>query len=112
MLQGWRRYRNDPDPRVRDRVARNAGQLRTGQGAALWTMERYLRRANREVSDRIRALRIEVRRELGALSWLSQYLLGPLLLWTSRREARRYPRGRPLEPRTFVERRNWPEPAG
>ena len=111
MLQGWRRYRNDPDPRVRERVARNADQLRTGQGAALWAMERYLRRANREVSNRIRALRLEVRRELGGLSWLAQHLLGPLLLWTSRREARRYPRGRPLEPRTFVERRNWPEPA-
>ncbi len=74
-------------------------------------MERYLRHANREVSERIRTLRLEVRRELGGLSWLAQNLLGPLLLWSSRREARRHPRGRPLEPRTFVERRNWPEPA-
>jgi radical SAM superfamily enzyme YgiQ (UPF0313 family) len=110
MLQGWRRYRSDPDPRVRDRVARTAGQLRTVHGATLWAMERYLRRANRDVSDRIRALRLEVRRELGGLSWLVPSLLGPLLLWTSRREERRHPRGRPLEPRTFVERRNWPEP--
>jgi radical SAM superfamily enzyme YgiQ (UPF0313 family) len=112
MLQGWRRYRNDPDPRVRARVARTAGQLRTGYVASLWAMERYLRHANREVSERIRALRLEVRRELGGgLSWLAQNLVGPLLLWTSRREARRHPRGRPLEPRTFLERRNWPEPS-
>ena len=112
MLQGWRRYRNDPDPRVRARAARTAGQLRTGYVASLWAMERYLRRANRQVSERIRSLRLEVRRELGGLSsWVAQSLVGPLLLWSARREARRYPRGRPLEPRTFVERRNWPEPA-
>ncbi|MGD8896355.1 MAG: cobalamin-dependent protein [Acidobacteriota bacterium] len=110
MLRGWRRYRNDDDPRVRARVARTAGQLRTAYVASLWAMERYLRRANREVSARIRALRLEVRRELGGLSWLAQSLVGPLLLWTSRLEARRYPRGRPLEPRTFVERRNWSAP--
>jgi len=91
-------------------VARTAGQLRTAYVASLWAMERYLRRANREVSAQIRALRLEVRRELGGLSWLAQSLVGPLLLWTSRLEARRYPRGRPLEPRTFVERRNWSAP--
>jgi radical SAM superfamily enzyme YgiQ (UPF0313 family) len=110
MMQGWRRYRDDADPRVRTRVARTAGQLRSSYGAVLWAMERYLRPANQKVSDRIRALRLEVQRELGGLAWLAPQLLGPLLLWTSRREARRHPRGRPLEPRTFVERRNWPAP--
>jgi hypothetical protein len=112
MLQGWRRYHDDPDPRVRAHAARAAGHLRNGYGATLWAMEKYLRDSNREVSDRIRSLRLEVRRELGGLSRVVQNLLGPLLLWTSRREARRFPQGRLLEPRTFVERRNWPPPAG
>jgi radical SAM superfamily enzyme YgiQ (UPF0313 family) len=112
MLQGWRRYHDDPDPRVRAHAARAAGHLRNGYGATLWAMEKYLRDSNREVSDRIRSLRLEVQRELGGLSRIVQNLLGPLLLWTSRREARRFPQGRPLEPRTFVERRNWPPPAG
>jgi hypothetical protein len=111
MLQGWRRYRNDPDPRVRARVGVMARQLRTGYGASLWAMERFLRGSNRKVSDRIRALRLEVGGELGGLARLTHNLLGPFLLWTSRREARRFPAGRPLEPRTFVERRNWPASA-
>jgi uncharacterized Tic20 family protein len=72
-------------------------------------MERYLRHSNRQVSDRIRSLRLEVQRELAGLSPLIQNLVGPVLLWTSRREARRFPQGRTLEPRTFVERRNWPD---
>lgn len=108
MLAGWRRYHNDPDPRVRARVAIEGGQLRNGYGAALWAMERYLKRSNRQISERIRALRLEIERELGGLSRLVDRLAGPVLLWSARRDARRYARRRPLEPRTFVERRNWP----
>jgi hypothetical protein len=111
MLQGWRRYHADPDPRVRANAAKAAGHLRNGYGATLWAMEKYLRTSNPEVSDRIRSLRLEVRQEFGGLSGVVQNLLGRVLLWTSRREARRFPRGRPIEPRTFVERRNWLQPA-
>jgi radical SAM superfamily enzyme YgiQ (UPF0313 family) len=111
MLQGWRRYRDDPDPRVRARVGVMASHLANGYGASLWAMEKFLRRSNRKVSDRIQALRLEVGGELGGLARLTHNLLGPFLLWTSRREARRFPAGRPLEPKTFVERRNWPASA-
>jgi len=49
--------------------------------------------------------------ELGALTrWINR-AAGPVLLWTSRRDARKYPRGKQIEPMTFLERRNWPEPA-
>jgi hypothetical protein len=107
MRNGYRRYHDDPDPRVRARMARVADRLRGGFGASLWAMERYLRRSNPAVSDRIRSLRLAVGRDLGLRARLTHALLGPLLLWTSRREARRFPRGRPMEPRTFVERHNW-----
>jgi hypothetical protein len=33
--------------------------------------------------------------------------LGPVLLWTSKREARRLAAGKTYEPPTVVERRNW-----
>ncbi|MGE0043707.1 MAG: radical SAM protein [Vicinamibacterales bacterium] len=107
MFTGWRRYRDDPDPRVRARVAGEARQLRTGYGAALWAMERYLRESNRTVSERIRDLRLRVEREIGGLSPVVDRLAGPVLLWSARRDARLAPAGRRLEPRTFVDRRNW-----
>jgi radical SAM superfamily enzyme YgiQ (UPF0313 family) len=107
MMKGWRRYRDDADPRVRARVAREAEKLRGGFGAALWTMEKYLRGSHPEVSERIRSLRLEVGRELGWRARLAQQSLGRVLLWTSRRETRRFPGGRRLEPRTFVDRHNW-----
>ncbi len=107
MLTGWRRYRDDPDPRVRARVRGEAAQLRLGWGAALWAMEKYLRESNRTVSDRIADLRAQVEREVGGLAPMIDRLAGPVLLWSARRDARLAPGGRRLEPRTFVDRRNW-----
>ena len=101
----WRRYRDDADPRVRARVAEVAGQFRTAYAAALWAMERQLRASHPAVSGRIRELRAAAERDFGAVSAATARLLGPVLLWASRRESRSHPMGRRLEPRTFVERR-------
>jgi hypothetical protein len=84
-----------------------AQQLRSGHGAVLWAMEKYLRDSNPAISDRVGELRREIERELGGLSRAIHHLAGPLLLWSAHREARFGPTGRRLEPRTFVERRNW-----
>jgi radical SAM superfamily enzyme YgiQ (UPF0313 family) len=107
MFDGWKRYRNDPDPLVRARAWLEAKQLRTSYGAALWAMEKYLRDTNRQVSERIRELRVEVERELGFVSRLVNHIAGPVALWASRRDHRLFPEGRRLEPRMFVDRRNW-----
>jgi len=109
MLAGWRLYRHDPDPRVRARVAHYGSALARGYGAALWAMERYLIEGNHAVGEHIRDLRLEIEREMGTLSRLVNRVAGPLLLWSARREAHRFPRGRPLEPPTFLDRRNWRE---
>lgn len=106
-FEGWKRYCNDPDARVRTRFAAEAQKLRHGHGAALWAMEKYLRRSNRLVSDRISDLRRQIERELGGFSRVVNHVVGPVLLWSARRDATAYPTGRPLEPRTFVDRRNW-----
>jgi len=68
MMQRWRSYRADGDPRVRARVEVAATQLRGGYGAALWAMERYLRAGNPSVTERIRALRLDTEREFGAMT--------------------------------------------
>ena len=70
-------------------------------------MEHYLRESQRTVSDRIRELRLRMERELGGMSRVTNNALGPLLLFTARRESRKYAAGRPLEPRTFVDRANY-----
>jgi hypothetical protein len=39
--------------------------------------------------------------------YLPEDLLGPVLLWTSRREQKRLAQGKTYEPKTFIEHRNW-----
>jgi hypothetical protein len=101
----WQKYGADPDVRVRTRLARDRAKLAGGYGAVLWVMERYLQRENAAVSARIRELRRQVEAELGGWSRALNRAVGPVLLWTSRREARRHPSGRHLEPRTFLDYR-------
>ena len=107
MLAGWRRYRDDAEERVRARFAADAGKLRGGYGAALWAMEKYLRRSNREVSHQIRALRLEIEQEFGQVAAAVDHVVGPLLWLAAMRDAHAYPLGRPLEPKTFIDRKNW-----
>jgi hypothetical protein len=106
-LEGWLRYKNDPDQRVRARFAWEARSLRDGYAAALWAMEKHLRRSNTAVSERIRDLRKQVGREFGLVSQVVSRALGPVLLWSARREERRLAEGQTYEPETIIERRNW-----
>jgi radical SAM superfamily enzyme YgiQ (UPF0313 family) len=107
MLAGWRRYKHHPDPRIRERFERETKKLRSAYSAALWVMEREFRKVNRGVSERIRDLRREVEKEFPVVARLTAASLGPVLLWTTRREEHRLARGRTYEPPTFLERRNW-----
>jgi hypothetical protein len=106
-VEGWRRYCDDLDPRVRARFGQERKDMAAGYAAALWAMERYLNRSNARVSARVREVRLELDRELGRLRRASNRLIGPLLLWAARREVRRFPHGRPVEPPTSIVRRNW-----
>ncbi|MGC1433923.1 MAG: radical SAM protein [Candidatus Sulfotelmatobacter sp.] len=107
MLQGWKRYKNDPDPRVRERFAREVKKLSSTYNAALWVMEREFKKVNRTVSERIHKLRREVEKEFPVVARLTAASLGPVLLWSTRREEHRLARGCTYEPPTFIERRNW-----
>lgn len=107
MLNGWRRYKSHPDKRVRGRFAWEVAQLKGTYDAALWAMEKRLRTANANVATRIHSLRKEIESEFGLRSRATRALLGPILLWSSKREDRRLARGVTYEPPTFLERRNW-----
>jgi radical SAM superfamily enzyme YgiQ (UPF0313 family) len=107
MLQGWRRYKDYPDLRVRERFERENVKLRTAYSAALWAAERYFRRVNDDVSRQIHELRHEIGKEFGSMSRIAATLAGPVLLWTTHREDRRLASGVTYEPPTILERRNW-----
>jgi radical SAM superfamily enzyme YgiQ (UPF0313 family) len=106
-MQGWKRYKSDSDLRVRERFGWEIRSIKTAYGGLLWAMERQLRRTNETMSQQIRALRKEIGCEFGVVNRVIAGLLGPVLLWTSRREQKGLAAGKTYEPKTFIEHRNW-----
>ena len=109
LIAGWKRYKDWPDARVRERFAHEMHRLSGIYGSALWAMEHQFRKVDGKVSDQIRAVREEFRRESGIVSKIMPAVLGPVLLWTTRREEKRLARGKTYEPPTILERTNWVE---
>ncbi len=106
-LEGWRRYKDHPDRRIRERFEWEVRSLRTGYGALLWAMERRLKDTNPPVSAQVRVLRQDIGREFGPVSRLVSRLAGPFLLGATIREEKRLARGVTYEPEPILERRNW-----
>jgi len=106
-FEGWRRYRNHPDARVRARFEREGRAIRWMHPGALWAMEHKLRRTNPDVSHRIGKLLGQIEKAFGPSSALAAHALGPVLLYSLSREERRLAAGRTYEPQTFIERTNW-----
>ena len=109
LLAGWNRYKDWPDARVRKRFAQEMHRLSGIYSSALWAMEHQFRKIDGKVSDQIRTVREEFRRESGIVSKMLPVVLGPVLLWTTRREEKRLAGGKTYEPPTILERRNWAE---
>src|ERR1022692_4881426 len=64
-FQGWMRYKDHPDLRVRERFQRESATLRHAYTGVLWAMEHRLKKANLSVAPQIRALRKEIEQEFG-----------------------------------------------
>jgi radical SAM superfamily enzyme YgiQ (UPF0313 family) len=106
LLQGWKRHRNHPEKRIRERIHRETEVLALGYGGALWAMERYFRRINGPLTDKIRLLRSDLAQELGLKTRLASPIVGSVILQLIRREERRLKRGWTYQPHMFIENRN------
>jgi radical SAM superfamily enzyme YgiQ (UPF0313 family) len=105
---GWKRYRNHPDARIRQRFERELNTLKSAYTGILWAMERQFRGVNANVALQIKELRRDMYREFGFASAMLARALGPLLLWTAKREEKKLAAGKAIyEPETVIERRNW-----
>ena len=102
LLRGWRRHKDDPDPRVRERYRRECRDLPTAYAAALWAARRWLGDDAR-AAGRIRRVEEEISREFGLKARLSARVAGRFVLAAMRREARRITAGQTYEPPTFYE---------
>ncbi len=107
LFQGWKRYKNHPETRVRDRFRREARHFAIKFGGAVWAMEGYFRDRNRVLAQKISAVRQEINAEFRLKARVLAAISGGFLRFRIWSEERRLRRGWTYEPPTFVERRNW-----
>jgi radical SAM superfamily enzyme YgiQ (UPF0313 family) len=105
LLQGWQRYRNHPESRIRERFRREAKVLPIGYASGLWAMEDYFRPVNGLVADKVKALRAAISEEFGLTSRMVAPIGGRIVRFMLRREERRLQSGWTYQPQSFVERK-------
>jgi hypothetical protein len=103
VLTGWQRYKSHPDPRIRNRFAREAYPLRSTYAGAVWAMKRHYRN-NRRLSDKLASLLRDIYLEFGWLPRTIAPLIGRYFYITMKREGRRLKNGWTYEPKTFCEK--------
>ena len=102
ILQGWQRYKNHPDGRIRNRFAREARNLPVTYAGALWATRDWFR-SDPVLPAKVSRILTDIHHEFGVKSRLVAPLLGRYLRFTLGREDRRLRRGWTYEPPTFYE---------
>jgi len=101
-LEGWKRYKNHPDPRIRARFALEATNLPVRYAGVLWAARhRYRNDAHRK--DLIGGILDDLHAEFGWKSRLAAPIAGRYLYRMLRREERRLESGWTYEPPTYYE---------
>ena len=102
-FQGWIRYGQDSDKRVRARFRREAERLPVDYAAALWAIRRYFR-DQPSLYQRADRLLYELRKEFGLRCRVASSVGGRWIYRMLHREERRIAGGRAVEPPTFYEK--------
>ena len=103
MLNGWKRYKNHPDPCIRKRLSWEIKYLKTTYAAAVWAMKRWYRDDQR-MHDMIGSLLSDIYKEFGWKTRIIAPLLGRFAHATIRREQQRLADGWTYEPTIFYEK--------
>ena len=101
-LEGWKRYKNNPDPRIRARFALEASNLPVRYAGVLWAA-RHRYRDDSHRKDLIGGILDDLHAEFGWKSRLAAPIAGRYLYRMLRREERRLESGWTYEPPTYYE---------
>lgn len=101
-LAGWRRYKNHPEKRIRERYSWEIDNLRGTYAGAAWAMKQYYRRDS-IVGPKISALVKDLFSEFGWGTALKAKAIGVGAYLTIKLEERRLAKGWTYEPPTFYQ---------
>ena len=102
-LQGWQKYKNHPDKRIRNRFVLKAKTLRTTYAGAVWAMKKWSR-GKEPVGEKMALLLKKLYREFGWKTRLFAPLVGRYLYHNLKKEEHRLQNGWNYEPHAFYEK--------
>ena len=102
-LQGWRRYKNHPDKRIRDRFSREARLLWPSYAGLIWAARKYFENQGLDI-ERMETLLKEIHEEYGWKSRLTTPLVGRYIHRMLLKEYKRLANGWTYEPSTIYEK--------
>lgn len=103
FLTGWKRYKDHPEKRIRDRFRREVKPLRSAYAGALWAMRKWYA-GNDRMTAKIEKLFNDVCEEFGWKTRLLAPVVGRFLYAAAKREEARLARGWTYEPRSCCEK--------
>lgn len=101
-LEGWKRYKNHPNPRIRARFQYEARELPFKYAGSLWAARLWFK-DNPKLAARITAVLDDIKKEFGLKARILGPVAGSVILGKIRKEARFLKGGGVYEPPTFYE---------
>ena len=102
-LNGWLKYKNHPERRIRKRFSWKALPLRTTYAGAIWAMAKWYS-SNERMAAQMNSLLDRIYREFGWTTRITTAAIGRVLHLTLRNEEKRLSSGWTYEPRTYYEK--------
>jgi len=103
MLMGWKKYKNHPDPRIRNRIEWEVKRSINSYVGAIWAIRKWYRK-DELLSKKITSLLYDLYNEFGWKTRLISLLLGRVMYFTMKKEEQRLASGWVHEPSTFYEK--------
>jgi hypothetical protein len=102
LMNGWTKYKFHPEPRIRDRFAKEVSRMPTLYAGAMWATRRWFK-SNLLLTERISNLLEGIYHEFGIKARLGAPILGRIVLYLLFREEKRLSATNIYEPPTFYE---------
>jgi radical SAM superfamily enzyme YgiQ (UPF0313 family) len=103
FLTGWKKYKNHPEKRIRERFKREVKPLRGGYAGALWAMGKWYA-GNDRMAEKIESLLHDIYGEFGWRTKLIAPVVGRFLYASAKKEDIRLAQGWTYEPRSFLQK--------
>ena len=102
LMDGWMKYRNHPEARIRKRFAAGVEKMPTLYAGAVWAGRCWFK-DNPKIVEKMTNLLNDIYREFGLKARLAAPVLGRILIYFLRKEDKRLKQGKTYEPPTFYD---------